>query len=499
MSCGDCSLRYLIVAAIVALYLLWCYLSWWRHWRRPVLITQGQWIIATASQTGSAEQLAEQTQQQLQQSGITSVVLPLNQLAITQLQQGVPVLFIVSTYGEGEPPDNGARFLHQLGKADLSALNYAVLALGDSQYTKFCAFGQALEHGLRERGASALFDRIDVDQLDAGSLRHWQSCLGQITGYTGFSDWQKADYQPWKLNERRWLNPGSPGAPVYRLELVPEQGAVLPDAWQAGDIAEIGPCNDAARIRAFLQQLSLPADAQSLQALLRKQLPQQAEQVQALQGMDIAALSAQLDDLPHREYSIASIPSSGSLTLLVRQLKHGDNDWGLGSGWLTHFAEVGESVLLKIRSNRRFHAPDAARPMILIGNGTGIAGLRSHLQQRIQQGALANWLLFGERSAAHDDFFANDLRQWQQHGQLQQLDQVFSRDRTSADAPRYVQDLLAMQAETLCQWVEQGAVIYVCGSLHGMAQGVDAQLTAILGEAQILKLADEDRYCRDVY
>jgi sulfite reductase (NADPH) flavoprotein alpha-component len=51
----------------------------------------------------------------------------------------------------------------------------------------------------------------------------------------------------------------------------------------------------------------------------------------------------------------------------------------------------------------------------------------------------------------------------------------------------------------LQQWVADGAAIYVCGSLAGMASGVDAVLREVLGEATLAALAAEGRYCRDVY
>ena len=55
------------------------------------------------------------------------------------------------------------------------------------------------------------------------------------------------------------------------------------------------------------------------------------------------------------------------------------------------------------------------------------------------------------------------------------------------------------RADVLRAWISDGAVIYVCGSLQGMAGGVDDALAAILGRAQLEQLAEEGRYCRDVY
>ncbi|MFX5510409.1 hypothetical protein ABTD49_21515, partial [Acinetobacter baumannii] len=76
-----------------------------------------------------------------------------------------------------------------------------------------------------------------------------------------------------------------------------------------------------------------------------------------------------LPPLPHREYSIASLPADGRLELLVRQTRHDDGRLGLASGWLTEHAPLGASVALRVRSNRAFHAPADDRPLLLIGNG----------------------------------------------------------------------------------------------------------------------------------
>lgn len=471
------------------------------------------WLVAYASQTGTAEQIARQTAAQFEQAGMSVVVASLNQITLSSLPQFAGVLFVVSTYGEGEPPDNGNRFLSRLPGVDLTGVRYGLLALGDSDYTHYCGFAYALNQQLQTQGAQALFDVIDVNRRDESALRHWQYYLGQLSGNSEFSDWSAPQYEPWVLSARECINPGSLGAPAFFLQLRAQASMPI---WQAGDIAEIGPCNSDARVQHFVQQLSLLneaaqplADAREvtedsdilslLAPLKRKNLPQQTAEIAPLTLLGNSALLAALNDLPHREYSIASTPQQGSLDLLVRQQPCSINGFGLGSGWLTHHAAVGDTILLRIRSNPHFHTPAAATPLILIGNGTGIAGLRAHLLHRVAQGATRNWLLFGERSAAQDFFFAEQLQQWQAGGQLQRLDVVFSRDQTRPDAPRYVQDLLPPLANELRAWVAAGAAIYVCGSLQGMAQGVDNQLAAILGREQLEQLQASQRYCRDVY
>src|SRR5690606_21545868 len=136
------------------------------------------------------------------------------------------------------------------------------------------------------------------------------------------------------------------------------------------------------------------------------------------------------------------------------------------------------------------------RPVLLVGNGTGLAGLRALLKARIAAGRRRNWLLFGERSARTDGFFAEELHQWKREGWLQRLDLMYSRDQAQR---RYVQHALAEGADDVRQWVAGGAVVYVCGSLAGMAPGVDEALRRILGREGFEALVDAGRYRRDVY
>ena len=202
-----------------------------------------------------------------------------------------------------------------------------------------------------------------------------------------------------------------------------------------------------------------------------------------------------LQPLPHREYSIASLPADGAVELLVRQMQREDGRPGLGSGWLCRHARVGDTIDLRIRANPQFHPPAGDRPLLLVGNGTGIAGLRALLKARAGAGARRNWLLMGERQRAHDAFFETELRRWLDDGVLERCDFAWSRD----EPRRYVQDALREQAPRLRAWVDEGAAIYVCGSLAGMAPGVDAVLREVLGEDVVDALREQGRYRRDVY
>ena len=282
------------------------------------------------------------------------------------------------------------------------------------------------------------------------------------------------------------------------MRLCPLEGTAN---WQAGDLVEIGPRHAADDVERWLATHALDGNAvvehSGRRACLREwlsasHLPEPGD----VQQNPMTELVANLQALPHREYSIASVPSDGAVHLLVRRMQRDDGSPGIGSGWLTQHADVGSEIALRIRANPCFHAPVDDRPLVLIGNGTGLAGLRALLKARVEAGRGRNWLLFGERECARDFYHRDEIRQWQQQGWLERVDLAWSRE---GESRVYVQDRLRAATDVLQSWVERGAAIYVCGSLAGMAPGVDAVLREALGDATVEQLREAGRYRRDVY
>ena len=458
------------------------------------------WLIGFASQSGFAEQLAWQTAGQLQAAGLPVKVQPLGSVSQDDLRQSENALFVVSTFGDGEAPDSARGFERGvLGQnVSLKGLNYSVLALGDRQYEHFCGFARRLHFWLTNQGGNPLFAPVEVDSGDTAALLHWQQQLGQLTGHAPAAAWPTARFENWTLSQRTLLNRGSSGSAVYLLGLT----SASPQRWEAGDLVEILPRNSPWAIEHFLAGLGLAGDedvqidglAQTLnQALATRQLPANRAH---LVGLHAQALVNALAPVGMREYSIASIASDGVLELIVRQERHPDGGLGLGSGWLTEHAAIGSAISLRLRRNSGFHLPDAPVPLILLGNGTGLAGLRSLLKARIADGLQRNWLLFGERTIVHDYLCQDELQGWLASGDLALLDLAFSRDQ---EEKIYVQDRLRESAEVLRKWLADGAAIYVCGSLQGMAAGVDQALVDILGREAVERLIEQGRYRRDVY
>ncbi|MGP1665811.1 MAG: sulfite reductase flavoprotein subunit alpha, partial [Rhodanobacter sp.] len=118
------------------------------------------------------------------------------------------------------------------------------------------------------------------------------------------------------------------------------------------------------------------------------------------------------------------------------------------------------------------------------------------LKERVAAGQHRNWLLFGERQQAHDFHYGGEIRAWLAQGQLERADFAWSRDQPERV---YVQQRLREAAGELRRWVGEGAAIYVCGSLDGMAPAVDEALGEVLGAAQLEQWREQGRYRRDVY
>jgi len=121
--------------------------------------------ILFGSQTGTAEGLAKRAAKEAGKRGFAATMLDMGQTDAAKLAAEKNLLVIVSTYGDGEPPDNAKALHTQLSNltSPLAALRYSVCALGDTNYVQFCKCGQDFDTFLEKRGATRLTPRVDCD------------------------------------------------------------------------------------------------------------------------------------------------------------------------------------------------------------------------------------------------------------------------------------------------------------------------------------------------
>ena len=178
------------------------------------------------------------------------------------------------------------------------------------------------------------------------------------------------------------------------------------------------------------------------------------------------------------------VPHPGQVHLTVGRVEWEHNGRTRKGVCSTLFADrlaAGRTVPVFVQKSHGFTVPaDPASPMIMVGPGTGIAPFRAFLEERAATGATGrNWLFFGDRHAASDFLYRDELEAWQASGLLTRLDLAFSRD---SDAKVYVQDRMRESAAELWKWLQQGASVFVCGDAKRMAVDVDAALRWMLGE-----------------
>ena len=132
--------------------------------------------ILFGTQTGNAEDVAENASDILISNGFTTKVFELDDVGMNELSVMENVLVIISTFGMGEMPNNAQDFWEDINSSNppqLNNLKFSVFALGDSGHYDFCNAGKLIDNKFQELGGTRLLDRIDCDVEFEEPFNNW--------------------------------------------------------------------------------------------------------------------------------------------------------------------------------------------------------------------------------------------------------------------------------------------------------------------------------------
>lgn len=548
--------------------------------------------VLYGSETGNGEAVAEALAARFEAAGQAVELQSLDGFRPAGLRKLKHAVFVMSTHGEGDPPEEAVDFFEFLDSdraPKLESLSYRVLSLGDSSYAQFCEAGRRLDERLQALGARPFGQRVDCDvDYEAPAeawgdevLEHARENLGggdavngaAPNGATAFGQplsphlsvvptqpapWTRQ--QPFTAEVLRVqdITARQSGKDVRHVELSLEGSGIH---YQPGDALGIRAPNDPELVAQILDGCGIAPDTQVrsgdheldvAEALTEhREITRLAESTvrdlaQAAGQEDLAGTFDGLDDAGRREFIeqrqladlVEAFPMSVGAQALVDSLRPlasrsysiassqalvdeevhltvatlasnatGTERLGVASHFLNHRVGEGGEARVFLEPNRRFRLPERPdTPIIMIGAGTGVAPYRAFLQELEARGEAPDaWLIFGNPHLRSDFLYQREILKWRADGLLDRVDAAWSRDQAEK---RYVQHIVAEQAERLDEWLARGAHVYLCGAL-AMGEAVSDAIAGALGaqrdlddEGAAAALADlrrQKRLLKDLY
>ncbi len=141
----------------------------------PVPAAAGKLTVLYGTESGNSETLADRTVKAAKKRGFQAVMKNMSEIAPADLAKATNLLVIVSTWGDGEPPETAISFYKEFMNAELTLSNvrYSVCALGDTAYEKFCQIGKDFDARLETFGATRISARQDCDVDYEDSYVSW--------------------------------------------------------------------------------------------------------------------------------------------------------------------------------------------------------------------------------------------------------------------------------------------------------------------------------------
>ncbi|KOY87723.1 hypothetical protein AD998_17735 [bacterium 336/3] len=510
-------------------------------------------LILYGTETGNAKKVATQLLASFKKNKIQAKIADVFQYDFEKLSKETDVLFVVSTQGDGEFPQNAQKFYNELKNSaqNLSHLKYSVLGLGDSAYPLFCNAGILLDQVFEEKNATRLLPLVKADVDYQEAVKAWEQDLQEnfrnttknllSTTQIVSKSVKKKNYTG-EIVHKIVLNDRGSNKETYHIEITPHEEVF----YESGDALGVIPHNkkeDIERLVEYFQvslhtEILVKGETKTVESWLYKQnirglgrnIIEKLEKVLGVEikteKIDLLDIFEQynisktikiedLIDILHpiapRLYSIASSKDAheGQIHLTVGLNKFSVNNTlktGLASQFLADYPN-NSSIEFYIHKNSNFRLPSDETDIIMIGPGTGIAPFRSFLAERNHRGAEGkNWLFFGEQHFVSDFYYQTEIQEWFGSGLLTNLDVAFSRDQAQKI---YVQDRIRQKAKEFNAWLENGANLYICGQKYPMSEDVENTILDVIAQERKISLEQAKevleglelagKYQKDVY
>jgi sulfite reductase (NADPH) flavoprotein alpha-component len=125
----------------------------------------GKLVVLYGTESGNSETLADRSVKEAKKRGFQAVMKNMADISPAELAKYSNLLVIISTWGDGEPPETATSFYKEFMTHDssLAAVKFSVCALGDTSYEKFCQTGKDIDARLATLGAVRVLERQDCD------------------------------------------------------------------------------------------------------------------------------------------------------------------------------------------------------------------------------------------------------------------------------------------------------------------------------------------------
>ena len=513
--------------------------------------------VLYGTETGNSKKVSTDLAALAKKKGIQVKLQGMEQYRLSDINREEYLFVVMSTQGEGEPPEAGKKFYDYLHTDGLNFPNikYSVLALGDTSYPLYCKAGEDVDIQLEKAGAKRIapLQKTDVD-YDIPANEWIENVLTVLSKPNGVQaaekpaepvvaakSKEKIIYKGTLLSKVNLHAKGS-GRTTWHIELLSEDVA-----YEAGDTIGIVPPNNKEEVDKIIalagvkgsDVITIKNDEDTIEEWLYKKLcinylhETVVKKYAAIIGQEIPAVKIDLLNLlkvypvadknqfeevlkvlnkqTPRLYNIASTltTQSGEVHITVARDEYAVNGVikaGICSAYVDTLKED-DTVEFFVQRNKRFRLPAGDKDIVMVGPGTGIAPFRSFLYERDATGAAGrNWLFFGEEHFTTDFLYQTEIQGWYNTGVLNKINVAFSKDH---HVVYNVHHKMKEQAIELYNWLNNGAYFYLCGEKSPMGVEVEKTLIEIIAEQgktdkeeaekEFNKWKEEGRYIKDVY